>query len=94
MSQFEVRFEIDQSQDNSVSRKLLIGSSGPDAHSTTGSNVKIHVTNLDSLDEFEGTSLVNNDYLPKLQSWINKKKYNCSENFSGMSGQCDDEDAL
>ena len=31
-----------------------------------GSNVKIHVTNLDSLDEYEGISIVNNDYLPKL----------------------------
>ena len=49
---------------------------------TNSSSVKIHVTNMDSLDEFEGVSMVNNDYLPKLQSWINKKKYSCSENYN------------
>lgn len=62
--------------------------------STNGSNVKIHVTNLDSLDEYEGISIVNNDYLPKLQSWINKKKYSCTENISNDNQKMDDEDDL
>jgi hypothetical protein len=67
---FEVKFEIDQTQETSVSRKILMGSGGFDSQGmnsgSNGSNVKIHVTNLDSLDEYEGTSIVNNDYLPKL----------------------------
>jgi hypothetical protein len=47
----------------------------------SASNVKIHVTNNDTLDEYEGQSLVNNDYMPKLQSWIQKKKFSCTENY-------------
>lgn len=56
---------------------------GPDSsmNHSSGSSVKIHVTNMDSLDEYEGISLVNNDYMPKLQSWIQKKKYSCTENY-------------
>jgi hypothetical protein len=58
--------------------------------------VKIHVTNLDTLDEFEGNDLVNTDYLPKLQSWIQKKKYACNENYkTGPStGHEEDESIL
>ena len=77
---FEVKFEIDQT-DNSVSRKLM-AIPGQGVPAGNGSNVKIHVTNLDSLDEYEGVSTVNNDYLPKLQSWVNKKKYSCTEKYS------------
>lgn len=59
-----------------------------------GSNVKIHVTNLDSLDEYEGVSTVNNDYLPKLQSWVNKKKYSCTEKYSEYGQQVESDDLL
>ena len=48
-SNFDVKFQIDTSSSD-VSRKLLIG----DHSAANGSNVKIHVTNLDTLDEFEG----------------------------------------
>jgi len=75
---YEVKFEVDQNQESALSRKLIIGNQGISGHApqnNDGTNVKIHVTNLDSLDEYEGNSTVNTDYLPKLQSWINKKKY-------------------
>ena len=74
---YQVRFEIDQALDN---RRILMG---PDSSSAAGSasNVRIHVTNNDTLDEYEGQSLVNNDYMPKLQSWIQKKKFSCTENY-------------
>ena len=54
---FEVKFEIDQNQDQSLSRKLLMPNGfGNQNQGQSGSSVKIHVTNLDSLDEYEGIS--------------------------------------
>lgn len=77
-AKYQVKFQIDQAQDNS--RKFLMGSDATSAQSQ-GSKVKIHVTNLETLDEFEGNHAINTDYLPKLQSWINKKKYQCLEQY-------------
>lgn len=43
------------------------------------SNIEISVKNVDNLDEFSLATYIEPEYIPKLQKWIEKNKFQCEE---------------
>ena len=69
---FKVSLEVDQ-KPKSVLSSCLFG------QKQAMSSIVVHASNTESLDDYSSEVLkVDADHIPKIQSWINKRKFNIS----------------
>ena len=47
-------------------------------------NIELTVKNMDTLQQFTNKCHLDLDYIPKLQKWIDRKKYTCDEEIEEM----------
>lgn len=47
-------------------------------------NIELTVKNLDTLQQFNNQAHLDFDYIPKMQKWIDRKKFTCNEELDDM----------
>lgn len=50
-------------------------------------NIELTVKNVDTLQQFTNKAHLDTDYIPKLQKWIDKKRYTCDEEMDDVQLQ-------